>query len=280
MRKKAAVVALILSVAPASAHAAGDPAVAALQGALRARGLYTGVIDGVRGPVTNAAVVRAQQRAGLVADGVVGPLTRRALRLRTLGSRTLRPGVSGSDVAALQFALSLHGFSCGVIDGVFGRRTDSAVRRFQRHERLVADGVAGRATFVALRAPAPRPPLPLSWPVAGAVTDPFGPRGGRFHHGIDIPAPSGTSVAAAAPGRVAYAGTLAGGWGLIVSIAHRGGARTLYAHLSQVEVRVGQTVRTGWRIGRVGATGSATGPHLHFELRLRGAAVDPLPALP
>ena len=60
----------------------------------------------------------------------------------------------------------------------------------------------------------------------------------------------------------------------------RGGARTLYAHLSQVGVRLGQTVQTGWRIGRVGATGYATGAHLHFELRVRGAAVDPLPALP
>lgn len=279
MREKA-LVALILAVAPASAHAAGDPAVAALQGALRTRGLYTGVIDGVRGSVTDAAVVRAQQRAGLAADGVVGPLTRRALRLRPLGSRTLRPGTSGPDVVALQFALSLHGFPCGAIDGAFGPRTESAVRRFQRHARLVSDGVAGRATFVALRAPPPRPPLSLTWPVAAAVTDTFGPRGGRFHHGIDIPAPTGTGVAAAAPGRVAYAGALAGGWGLIVSIAHRGGARTLYAHLSQVEVRVGQTVEAGWQIGRVGATGTATGAHLHFELRVRGAAVDPLPALP
>jgi murein DD-endopeptidase MepM/ murein hydrolase activator NlpD len=114
--------------------------------------------------------------------------------------------------------------------------------------------------------------------VEGPVADPFGPRGGRFHAGVDIPAPRGTGVVAAAPGRVAFAGWLAGGWGLLVVIAH-GDARTLYAHLSRIEVQVGEEVQAGWQIGRVGATGDATGPHLHFELRVRGAAIDPLPAL-
>jgi murein DD-endopeptidase MepM/ murein hydrolase activator NlpD len=111
------------------------------------------------------------------------------------------------------------------------------------------------------------------------VTDGFGPRGTRFHTGIDIPAPTGTGVVAAAPGRVAFAGWLAGGWGLLVAVAHRDGTRTLYAHLSRVEVRVGERVQAGWQLGRVGATGDATGPHLHFEVRVRGAAVDPLPVL-
>jgi murein DD-endopeptidase MepM/ murein hydrolase activator NlpD len=64
-----------------------------------------------------------------------------------------------------------------------------------------------------------------------------------------------------------------------VTIAHRDGVRTMYAHLSSVAVRVGQHVETGASIGRVGATGAATGPHLHFEVRLRGAAVDPLTGL-
>jgi murein DD-endopeptidase MepM/ murein hydrolase activator NlpD len=78
---------------------------------------------------------------------------------------------------------------------------------------------------------------------------------------------------------VAYAGWLPGGWGLLVAVAHRDGTRTLYAHLSRVEVRVGERVQAGWQVGRVGATGHASGPHLHFEVRVRGAAVDPLPAL-
>jgi len=62
-------------------------------------------------------------------------------------------------------------------------------------------------------------------------------------------------------------------------IAHSNGVRTLYAHLSRVGVRVGQRVEVGQRIGRIGASGHATGPHLHFEVRLRGAAVDPLSGL-
>jgi murein DD-endopeptidase MepM/ murein hydrolase activator NlpD len=279
VRAKAAVVALFALVAPASARGAGDPAVAALQSALRTRGLYAGVIDGVRGPATDAAVVRAQRRAALVADGVVGPLTRRALRLHALGWRTLRARAAGPDVVALQFALSERGFPCGTIDGDFGARTERAVRRFQRYAGLSADGVAGRQTFLALRAPVPHPPLSLSWPLAGVLSDGFGPRSGRFHTGVDIAAPMGASVRAAGPGRVAYAAELVGGWGLLVSIAHGGGVRTLYAHLSRIDVLLGQRVQTGAQVGLVGATGHATGPHLHFEVRVDGAAVDPLGAL-
>jgi peptidoglycan hydrolase-like protein with peptidoglycan-binding domain len=278
MRGKLAV-ALLLLVHPATAHAGGDPAVAALQGTLHARGLYAGPIDGVRGAGTEAAVRAAQRRAGLEVDGIVGPRTRRALKIRPLGSRPLRDGRKGSDVLALQFALAAHGFPCGPFDGGFGARTDAAVRRFQHFAGLAADGIAGGATIAALRLPPPRPPLSLAWPIQGPMTDVFGPRWGRFHAGIDIAAPTGAGVVAAAPGTVVYAGWLAGGWGRLVTIAH-GDARTMYAHLSKIEVHVGEEVQAGWEIGRVGATGDATGPHLHFELRVRGAAVDPLPALP
>ena len=271
--------ALFALVAPASARGAGDPAVAALQSALRARGVYVGLIDGVRGPATDAAVVRAQRRAALAADGIVGPLTRRALRLRALGWRTLRQRAAGTDVVALQFALSERGFPCGPIDGEFGARTERALRQFQRYAGLSPDGVAGRQTFDALHAPVPHPPLSLAWPLSGAVTDGFGPRGDRFHTGVDIAAPIGASIAAAASGRVAYAAELAGGWGLLVSIAHGGGVRTLYAHLSRIDVRLGQRVQAGSQVGLVGATGHASGPHLHFEVRVDGAAVDPLSAL-
>jgi murein DD-endopeptidase MepM/ murein hydrolase activator NlpD len=93
-------------------------------------------------------------------------------------------------------------------------------------------------------------------------------------------APTGTFVAAAGSGRVTYAGRLAGGWGNLVVVAHSNDVRTMYAHLSSVAVRLGARVAAGDRLGAVGATGDATGPHLHFEVRLRGAAVDPRPALP
>jgi len=116
--------------------------------------------------------------------------------------------------------------------------------------------------------------------VQAPVGDGFGPRGNRFHAGIDLAARLGTDVAAAAAGRVTWAGRLAGGWGNLVVVAHGDGVRTMYAHLSTIAVRVGQRVATDTVVGAVGATGNATGPHLHFEVRVRGAAVDPRTALP
>jgi murein DD-endopeptidase MepM/ murein hydrolase activator NlpD len=110
--------------------------------------------------------------------------------------------------------------------------------------------------------------------------DRFGPRGDRFHAGIDLPAPSRTPVYAARGGEVVYAGWKTGGYGFLVSVAHGSGERTMYAHLSRIDVRVGVWIAQGARLGTVGATGDATGPHLHFEVRVRGAAVDPLRALP
>jgi murein DD-endopeptidase MepM/ murein hydrolase activator NlpD len=69
------------------------------------------------------------------------------------------------------------------------------------------------------------------------------------------------------------------GYGKLVEVAHGGGVVSMYAHLSTISVRVGQSVATRTRVGRVGSTGEATGPHLHFEVRVRGAAVDPVPSL-
>jgi murein DD-endopeptidase MepM/ murein hydrolase activator NlpD len=272
---------LVVLLVPTAGTAAGDPNVAALQGGLRAWGLYDGAVDGLRGPETRAGVVRAQRRVGLVADGLVGPLTRRALRLRGFGVRTLRRGTEGSDVVALQFALAWRGFPSGRLDGSFGPSVERAVRGFQRHVGLTRDGVAGPLTFRTIRRG--RPPVPpqlSSWPLAADPSERYGPRGDRFHSGIDLPAASGAPIVAAAPGRIAFAAEAAGGWGKLVAIAHRGRVRTLYAHLARITVRIGQRVMGGTMIGRVGATGRATGPHLHFEVRVRGAAIDPIDALP
>ena len=280
-----ALVTTVLALAlPAAAGAAvGNSSLAALQVALHARLLYTGAIDGVEGPDTTAAVRQLQRRAGLPVDGVVGPRTRAALgryARHTLGSRELSLGTSGWDVAELQFLLAWHGFPSGAFDGQLGPRTVAALWRFQRYAGLPPVGVAGAATLAALDAPRPVSPITLAWPLHDPqMGDRFGPRGNRFHAGIDLIAPRGTAVAAAGPGRVAWAGFRPGGWGLLVTIAHAGGVRSMYAHLSRVDVRLGQRVAAGTRVGLVGATGDATGPHLHFELRVRGAAVDPLTAL-
>jgi hypothetical protein len=273
------VLALLGLAEPAAARVSSS--VAALQVALRAVGLYEGTVDGVSGPGTRSAVRALQARRGLAVDGIVGPRTRHALGRRgrpRLGSRPLTEGKRGWDVAALQFLLGRHGFPSGPIDGGLGPRTDAALRRFQAWAGLGADGVAGPATLGALRRSPPRSILRFAWPLAVPVGDRFGPRGATFHTGVDVPAARGTPVGAAGRGCVTFTGR-DDGYGKLVVVQHRLGMTSWYAHLSRISVRRGECVVAGSRIGRVGATGHATGPHLHFELRLRDAAVDPLTGL-
>ena len=264
---------------PATASAA-SARVAALQVALRAHAVYDGPVDGLAGPGTNAGVRRIQRRAGLAVDGIVGPRTRRALGAQgrhPIGSRPLRAGHRGWDVAALQFSLETHGFPLGGVDGGFGARTGVAVRRAQAFYGLAADGIAGPATFAALsRAPVRAPALRS--PIAAPLGDRYGPRGTTFHAGLDFPAATGTSVTAAGAGRVVFAG-YDDGWGNTVVLDHGNAVRTRYAHLSAFSVSLGAYVLAGTQVGRVGATGHATGPHLHFEVTVRGANADPGHAL-
>jgi murein DD-endopeptidase MepM/ murein hydrolase activator NlpD len=115
----------------------------------------------------------------------------------------------------------------------------------------------------------------LIWPVNGPITSPFGMRWGRMHEGIDIGAGTGTPIAAAASGTVVYAGWETG-YGNFVVIDHGNGLATAYGHQSQIAVSNGQSVSRGDIIGYVGCTGHCFGPHLHFEVRVNGTAVDPL----
>ena len=115
----------------------------------------------------------------------------------------------------------------------------------------------------------------LIWPVDGVVVSGFGMRWGRMHEGIDITASSGTPIRAAASGTVIHAGWL-GGYGNLVVIDHGNGLATAYAHASAILVSLGQQVAQGETVALVGSTGNSSGPHLHFEVRVNGVAVDPL----
>jgi murein DD-endopeptidase MepM/ murein hydrolase activator NlpD len=124
---------------------------------------------------------------------------------------------------------------------------------------------------------------PLRWPLAPGriiVGSPFGTREGRPHEGIDLPAPVGTPVFAAADGQVAYAGNGIRGYGNLVIVRHAGDLLTVYAHNSVLLVAQGQPVRAGDRIALVGQSGRATGPHLHFEVRAGQVPRNPMGFLP
>lgn len=121
----------------------------------------------------------------------------------------------------------------------------------------------------------------LAAPVSGTITSDYGWRGDPFtgrtawHAGMDIAAPEGETVAACWDGQVVFAGRK-GGYGNAVIVEHQGGWRSVYGHLSRVDVQEGDVVAAGRKIAEVGSTGRSTGPHLHFELRYAGASVDPM----
>lgn len=112
------------------------------------------------------------------------------------------------------------------------------------------------------------------WPARGQVTSEYGTRWGRLHAGIDIGAPTGTSIWAAKSGTVIFAGQQSG-YGNAVIIDHGGGMTTLYGHMSRISTRDGASVGQGSTIGAVGNTGRSTGPHLHFETRYGGSPRNP-----
>jgi len=122
-------------------------------------------------------------------------------------------------------------------------------------------------------------------PAVGRHSSPYGARthpvthAESFHQGLDIAAPAGSPARAAADGTVIQAGP-AGTYGNLVVVRHPDGRETRYAHLATIAVRAGDRLAAGQALGTVGATGRVTGPHLHFEVRVDGHAVDPAPLLP
>jgi murein DD-endopeptidase MepM/ murein hydrolase activator NlpD len=164
------------------------------------------------------------------------------------------------------------------------QREDAAATLRARYDACQARRMAAEAAGLA-----PPPcqlggPVEFQWPVRGPITSPFGmrvdPITGRYalHSGIDIGADYGTPIQAAADGVVLFVGWY-GGYGNAIIIDHGSGLSTLYAHCSAMYVAVNQQIQRGQVIGAVGATGYATGPHLHFEIRVNGVPVNPLTRL-
>lgn len=153
-------------------------------------------------------------------------------------------------------------------------------------EKLSAKIAAAQAAAAPVPQPASAPVQSFSssasgfvWPLNGAVTSYYGPRWGRMHAGIDIDGTTGQPIVASKAGRTIIVGPYYG-YGNAVVIDHGGGVATLYGHMSGFAVGNGQAVSQGQVIGYVGCTGSCTGDHLHFEVRVNGSARDPMGYLP
>lgn len=160
--------------------------------------------------------------------------------------------------------------------------TDSVGNTVTNRLRLSVPAVAAPNPGGGSTAPPPTAPVGTSgmrWPSSGPLTSTFGPRWGRMHQGIDIGSPHGAPIIAAKDGSVTFSGSQ-NGYGNTIVVDHGGGVTTLYAHQSKLNAVVGQRVARGQVIGYVGSTGKSSGPHLHFEIRINGTAVNPLPYLP
>jgi murein DD-endopeptidase MepM/ murein hydrolase activator NlpD len=160
---------------------------------------------------------------------------------------------------------------------------EALIRAKQEEEEARREAERRARRLAGLDVPAETgPPGQLMWPASGPITSPFGMRNNpvthifRLHAGIDIGVGTGTTVAAAAEGRVIVAGWDDGGCGNMIVIDHGGRLATQYCHLSQIFVGVGQDVQRGQAIAASGSTGNSTGPHLHFGVRVNGRPVDPM----
>ncbi|HVE62569.1 MAG TPA: M23 family metallopeptidase [Mycobacteriales bacterium] len=228
--------------------------------------------QGLTGPVLLAGALAV---AGHLASqtAVAAPLAR-PTGLTFMAASAPHSAPSTGRVAAL---LGEPTVAAAPASAVIGRSTPTAARTPARATR----STARRTPINGLTAVSPRKsaPRPAKWtrPSGGPLTSPYGSRWGRIHEGLDFGAPHGSPVRAAFDGVVVYA-AYDGGYGKQIRIRHGNGVVTTYSHLSRIVVSGGR-VAAGETIGKVGSTGSSTGPHLHFEVHIGGSPVNPRPYL-
>jgi murein DD-endopeptidase MepM/ murein hydrolase activator NlpD len=170
------------------------------------------------------------------------------------------------------------------LDELYARLSGEIANLKHREGNLEAEAEELRAEILASQASASVRALGTSaqgfiWPLNGPITSGYGPRWGRMHTGIDIDGYTGQPIVASKAGNVILASYYSG-YGNAVIIDHGGGIATLYGHMSAFGVSSGQSVVQGTVVGNVGCTGSCTGDHLHFEVRVNGNPVNPLDYLP
>ena len=228
--------------------------------AAQVRSARDGVADARRR--TRAARVEAAQVETTVASATT---EQRGIVTRLVVSRDALVAARQEKTATLAGIRADRESTLAEIDALEDQSAALAARIREAQQRA--------ATQAAVSAPAGTGAL--AWPVSGPVTSGFGARWGRMHEGIDIGLAEGTPVQAAAAGVVIYAGWMSG-YGNLVVIDHGNGLSTAYAHNSSLVVGVGRSVAGGEVVSYSGNTGNSTGPHVHFEVRVNGAAVDPL----
>jgi Meckel syndrome type 1 protein len=257
--------------------------------------------DGIFGPITQAAVTDFQKRYGIPVTGRVDARTWQAL----FRSNVTYVGGSGKTVMTVYNGGGGTSAPAGQDGPAPSNKT--APKPVTTTKRTVSaptttaptststDAATNRAATTTPKStpttPASAPSTPvqsaggcgagkIATPVSGTVTGVYGEaRSGHTHAGQDIAAPTGTAVRAAQCGTVTTAGADGSGYGNLVCIQHEGGVSTCYAHLSEIDTTKGAYVHVGDVIGKVGCTGSCTGPHLHFEVRETDKPVNPEPYL-
>lgn len=234
---------------------------------------YDLVVDGVFGSETEKLIKDIQRAVGLTPDGLVGEKTIEKLNhLRaSIVSYTVQQGDNLTKLA--------NRYDTTVTN-------ISSYNGLQNPDRLLPGQVLYIPTdSIAILSRSLTTRLRMQWPVKGRISSGYGYRihpvlkARHFHGGIDIAAPEGTQVKAAASGTVVGVGNR-GNYGLAVVLEHTGGVTTWYGHTSKVLVRLGDSVKQGQTIALVGRSGLATGPHLDFRIKIGDQTVDPLEWLP